>query len=364
MARKILFVDDDPILRIAIGKSLAAFKDTYTIIMANDGFEAVKKMEEIAFSLVIVDLVMPRMDGMSLIQHIRGKYPDIPVIIVSGTVVAEMENITKTPGVVDYFRKPFQVDDLQAAIMKTLQKEADGGIMNDVSPTVFLQLMEMDAKTCTIRIINKVSEEGGVLYFIDGQLLDARIGVLHGIEAAYKVFSWDVVTIIIGNECRPREDKIHSDLQPIIMKAVGLKDESEEIPLDPVAGEVVSDDTSPAPALNAGGEDESAPRTLQLNIHDIKELLQKKLGENGGVKDIYHDGSMDDVLLLLAGVGDFSRFGHLKAGCIENGTETNQIILPGEPVTRIDLSPDCAKNKILQLLFQGNSSLRDATNGK
>jgi len=364
MARKILFVDDDPILRIAIGKSLAVFKDTYTIIMANDGFEAVKKMEEIAFSLVIVDLVMPRMDGMSLIQHIRGKYPDIPVIIISGTVVAEMENITKTPGVVDYFRKPFQVDDLHSAIMKTLQKEADGGIMNDVSPTVFLQLMEMDAKTCTIRIINKVSQEGGVLYFIDGQLLDARIGVLYGIEAAYKVFSWDVVTIIIGNECRPREDKIHSELQPIIMKAVGLKDESEEIPLDPVAGEVVGDDASPAPALNTGGKDESAQRTLQSNIHDLKELLREKLGENSGVKDIYHDGSMDDVLLLLAEVGDFARFGHLKAGCIENGTETNQIILPGESVTRIDLSADCSKNKILQLLFQGNSILRDATNGK
>ncbi len=354
MARKILFVDDDPILRIAIGKSLAVFKDTYTVVMASDGFEAVKKMEEIAFSLVIVDLIMPRMDGMSLIQHIRGKYPDIPVIIISGTVVAEMGNLTKTPGIVDYFRKPFQVDDLHTAVMKTLQKEADGGIMNDVSPTVFLQLMEMDAKTCTIRIINKVSQEGGVLYFIDGQLLDARIGLLYGIEAAYKVFSWDVVTIIIGNECRPREDKIHSELQPIIMKAVGLKDESEEVPLDPVAGEVVSDGTSSAPAL----------RTLQSNIPDLKELLQEKLGENSGVKDIYHDGSMDDVLLLLAEVGGFARFGHLKAGCVENGTETNQIILPGESVTRIDLSPDCSKNKILQLLFQGNSILRDATNGK
>lgn len=364
MSRKILFVDDDPILRNAIGKSLAAYKDTYTVIMASDGFEAVKKMEEVAFSLVIVDLVMPRMNGMSLIQHIRGKFPDIPAIIISGTVVAELANIIKTPGVIDYFRKPFLVDDLHSAIMKTLQKEADGGIMNDVSPAVFLQLMEMDAKTCTVRIINKVSGDGGVLYFVDGQLLDARIGVLHGIEAAYKVFSWDVVTIIIGNECRPRKDKIRSELQPIIMKAVGLKDESEDIPLDPVTGEVESDNISPAPALNTGVNDGSAQRTVQSNIDDLKELLQEKLGENSGVKDIYHDGSMDDVLLLLAEVGDFARFGHLKAGCIENGTETNRIILPGEHVACIDLNPDCAKNKILQLLFQDNSSLRDATNGK
>jgi len=364
MARKILFVDDDPILRIAIGKSLAAFKDMYTVVMANDGFEAVKKLEEIAFSLVIVDLVMPRMDGMSLINHIWEKYPDIPVIIVSGTVVAEMENITKTPGVVDYFRKPFQVDDLQSAIMKSLQKEADGGIMNDVSPTVFLQLMEMDAKTCTIRIIDKVSQEGGVLYFIDGQLLDARIGVIHGIDAAYKVFSWDVVTIIIGNECRPRENLINSDLQPIIMKAVGLKDESEETSLEPVAGEAASEGASPASALEVGGDDESVQRTGSYEIHEIRELLQENLGENSGVEDIYHDESMDDVLVSLAGIGDFVHFGHLKVGCVKNGPKSNRIILPGEPATLIDLGSDGSKNKVLHLLSPGNSSLRDVTNGK
>ena len=87
--------------------------------------------------------------------------------------------------------------------------------------------MEMDAKSCTIRIIDKASRQGGILYFHEGQLLDARVGALHGIEAAYEVFSWDSATIFMRNECEPRANTINSELTPIIMKAVGMKDEAE-----------------------------------------------------------------------------------------------------------------------------------------
>lgn len=318
------------------------------MLMAIDGFDAVKKLEELAFSLVVVDLVMPRMDGMSLLNHIRGKYPDIPVVIISGTVVAEIGNIAKAAGVVGYFRKPFQVDDLHSVIIGSLQKEADGGIMNDVSPTVFLQLIEMDAKTCTIRIFDKDSKEGGVLYFIDGRLLDARIGTLRGIEAAYKVFSWDVVTIFIGNECTPMEDKINSELQPIIMKAVGLKDESAETACE--------DGLSDTQVGVTDGE-ESVKIKRQSRIDSIKGLLQEKMEKNSGLKDIYHDGSLDDVVLSLAKIGEVAHFGHLKAGCIDNGTEIDRIILPGSPATLLEMSPNCPKDRVLQLLFENDLAL-------
>ena len=45
-------------------------------------FEAVQKLKETSVSLIVLDLKMPRMDGMSLLSHTREKYPDIPVIIV------------------------------------------------------------------------------------------------------------------------------------------------------------------------------------------------------------------------------------------------------------------------------------------
>lgn len=201
MVRKVLFVDDDQIMLLAIEKRFTAHSDYFSMIMAKDGFDAVQKLKEHTVSLIVLDLKMPRMDGMSLLTHTREKYPDIPVIIVSGYRTAEMYKLAKAKGVIAYISKPFQVDDLGKIILSTLQKEAAGGIMHNVSPTVFLQLMEMEAKTCTIRILDKKSGKGGILYFTDGKLLDVRVGEETGIDAAYQVFSWDEVTLFIENDC-------------------------------------------------------------------------------------------------------------------------------------------------------------------
>ena len=68
MKRKVLFVDDDQILQRVTEKSLSAFNDQFELVVANDGFEAIKILEKIQVSLVCMDLIMPRMDGMGLLS--------------------------------------------------------------------------------------------------------------------------------------------------------------------------------------------------------------------------------------------------------------------------------------------------------
>ncbi len=405
MARKVLFVDDDQIMLLAIEKRFASFSDSFTMIMAHDGFDAVQKLKESSVSLIVLDLKMPRMDGMSLLTHTREKYPDIPVIIVSGYRTAEMYKLAKAKGVIAYISKPFQVDDLGKIIMSTLQKEAAGGIMHNVSPTVFLQLMEMEAKTCTIRIIDKISQKGGILYFMEGQLLDARIGELKGINAAYRVFAWDEVTIFIQNECIPRENLINSELQPIIMKAVGMKDESDESFMEPDAEdvaessvdnteelsfEVIDGDTS-SPALMDELADLDLPdefmesefkesqNTVQSKtqtttqttpqptpqttsnsstknvrkkspVDEIRKLLYREVGERCGLEDIYQDDTMGNVIEFLTELGALFDFGKLKVGYIDNGKDTDRIVLPGKPTTILKVDPKCPQDKIIQIL--------------
>lgn len=381
MVRNVLFVDDDQIMLLAIEKRFAAFSDYFSIIKANDGFEAVQKLKDTSISLIVLDLKMPRMDGMSLLSHTREKYPDIPVIIVSGYRTAEMYKLAKAKGVIAYISKPFQVDDLGKIIMSTLQKEADGGIMHNVSPTVFLQLMEMEAKTCTIRILNKKTGMGGILYFIDGSLLDARVGEVKGVDAAYKLFGWDDVTIFIQNECTPIKNVINSPLQPIIMKAVGMKDEEEE-PLVPDQSEL-SDVAQAAAAaeLKASlnddlgsldlpdeffdsdelGEALDPPATAKKpkqavpaksKLKEIEELLYSEVGQKCGLKDIYHDDKVGNVVEYLTELGAMFNFGKLKVGYIDNGGESDKIILPGHPSTVIEVNQKCPQDKIIQVLSQ------------
>jgi CheY-like chemotaxis protein len=381
MVRNVLFVDDDQIMLLAIEKRFASFSDYFAIVKANDGFEAVQKLKDTSISLIVLDLKMPRMDGMSLLSHTREKYPDIPVIIVSGYRTAEMYKLAKAKGVIAYISKPFQVDDLGKIIMSTLQKEADGGIMHNVSPTVFLQLMEMEAKTCTIRILNKKTGMGGILYFIDGSLLDARVGEVKGLDAAYKLFGWDDVTIFIQNECTSIENVINSPLQPIIMKAVGMKDEEEE-PVIPDQSELSDvakaaaeaelqasliedlgsldlpeeffDSDELGEALDPPNVAKKQPKApvVKSKLKELEELLYSEVGQKCGLRDIYHDDKVGNVIEYLTELGAMFNFGKLKVGYIDSGDESDKIILPGKPSTVIEVNQKCPQDKIIQVLSQ------------
>jgi len=372
MLRKILFVDDDQILRFAVEKHLATYSDHFSVAVASDGFDAVKKLQSMPFSLVVLDLIMPRMDGMSLIGHIRDNYPDIPIIIVSGMPSERVPQLTEASGIVAYFNKPFQADELVTAIMNTLRKEAEGGIMYDVSPAVFLQFMEMDCKTCTIRILDKTSKQGGILYFIDGGLVDARVGELHGIDAALKIFTWDAVTIFLRNDCPPRPDIINSGLQPIIMKAAGMKDESEDPaddeedpPASPPAEEndldtlVLPEDFAAAISFEqpAGGkdpDDDKEEKQTILRLEDLKDLIEKSTGTPCKADQIVSSEALDKVVAQLKELGVQSQFGNFQIGYVDTGKDSHQFLLPGQPSVAVRVQTTCPKDKIIEVLCSGS----------
>lgn len=343
MIRKVLLVDDDPILRIALAKRLEAFGDHFKVVTAVDGFHAVKQLKQVSCSLIVLDLIMPRMDGMSLLAHIRDKYPDLPAIVISSMRAIEMQELVKRSGVLAYLSKPFQAEELVSVIMSSLRKEAAGGIMYDVSPTVFLQLMEMDQKTCTIRIFDNVSETGGVLYFLEGQLIDARVGDLYGIDAAFKVFTWDVVTLFIQNTCAPRDNVINRGLQSIILQAVGMKDESEDTPHGD-AGD------KEAEGSDTFFVEEREPTTKSdSSLYDIKEFLLNEIGEDCVLGQVF-DENIGKIMNQLNELGAGSGFGQFQLAFVTSSKRKESIILPGQPAPVFFVSPNSDHDRIIEAL--------------
>ncbi len=337
MIRNILFVDNDVILSNAVTKSLAQYQESFAVVTAGDGFEAVQQLKKIPVSLVVLELIMPRMDGMSLVAHLSEHYPDIPAIIISAKDDADLQAIAKTKGIIGYLRKPFQADKLVAAIQSVLQHEATSGIMHDISPPVFLQLMEMDAKSCTIRIIDKATEQGGILYFLDGELLDARVGVLHGIQAAYEIFSWDSATIFMRNECEPRTNTINSELTPIIMKAVGMKDEAES---------PQSEDADDPPPENQARQEQTAPATAARI-----ELLKNELGRKLGLKKCFQDAQVAQAVKNLTEISKQEKYGAFSFAYITNN-KNHRIVLSGQPPIVLNITPECPPDIIVDLLVK------------
>lgn len=364
MIRKVLFVDDDQILQLAIEKRLSAYRDQFSIVLADDGFDALKKLAETPVSVICMDLMMPRMDGMGLHSNVRERYPDIPIIIISGMKEENARHLTEAEGVVGYFKKPFDADELGKKIISILQEEAKSGIMHNVSPTMFMQLMEMEGKTCTIRMIDNKSGEGGILYLLDGQLLDARVGDKKAMDAAYHVFSWDEVTVFFRNECEVQENRINSELQSIIMGALAAKDELDESPFGDEEGSPVA-----GPIAGNGGEDlglpmdmlDDAPKDLDQALSgkslaeddpmaDLRAFIRDELGGEGEIEAIYKDEKLDPATEKLNKVGELSGLGKLKAGYVENEKGVGKVVIPEDSSTVLDVSPEFPVNKALKAI--------------
>ena len=342
MLKNVLIVDDDQEMLLSLKNGLKKYGDSFSVLTAKDGLDALAQLKKNIVSLVVTDLKMPRMDGFALLEHIMEHYPDIPVIIITGYSTPNMEQLALDGGAVGYIAKPFMLENLARSIMASLRRESEGGTLHSVSSGIFLQLMEMEQKTCTIRLEDKKSGQKGVLFFQNGELLDARVNHLQGRPAAYRIFAWDKVTITIQNVCPKMENKVQSDLQPLILEASRLKDEGTRV--EDGAGqqppESVPEDTRTA---------EPGPSNL---MGTIKRKLEREMGQRHGLVDIYQDNSWDGLIEQFTGVGAIFGAGQLRVGYVDRGETSDFIVLPGEVTTVLSVDPKCPKEKILQVLIK------------
>jgi len=342
MIKNVLLVDDDREMLLALKEGLEKYRDSFAVLLAHDGMAAIESLKKNSISLVVTDLKMPRMDGFGLLAHIMQYSPDIPVIIMTGYSTTRMERLAREGGAVGYIAKPFLVEKLARQIMTTLRKETEGGTLHNVSSGMFLQLMEMEQKTCTIRLEDKSTRQKGILFFKEGQLLDARIDHLQGEEAAYRIFSWEQVNLAIQNGCPLQEKRIHSEMQQMILEAARRKDEIE-------AQRAAEAAAAAGPAAKERASFEDDPN---LFISSIREKIESEIGPSCGLEDVYQDDSWDSRVAHLAGAGVFFRIGSLVQGYIDLGEAADYILLPGEKTTVLAVNPRCPRDKILQVLSE------------
>ena len=115
---RILVVDDEQAVRDLLAKTLTMAD--YDVDSAPDGASAIDRLRAVAYDLLITDLKMPGMDGLSVIREARRTAPDLPVIIITGysTEASAIEAINL--GVAGYLTKPFRLPRILAATARAL----------------------------------------------------------------------------------------------------------------------------------------------------------------------------------------------------------------------------------------------------
>jgi len=118
--RKILVVDDEKNIRLMLSQALAS--NTTTIETAINGEEALQKLEQSGYDLLLLDLRMPGMDGVQVLRHVHAEHPKLPVILLTahGTVETAVEAMQS--GAVNFLQKPFSPREIRDAVDKALQE--------------------------------------------------------------------------------------------------------------------------------------------------------------------------------------------------------------------------------------------------
>jgi DNA-binding NtrC family response regulator len=119
---KILVVDDEAPIREMIKKGLYQMGG-YRVEVAQNGVEAIEKIEKDVFDLVLTDLKMPEMDGLELLKQIKGTRPDVMVILMTAYGSIETAVEAMKIGANDYITKPIDLNELILHISK-VQKES------------------------------------------------------------------------------------------------------------------------------------------------------------------------------------------------------------------------------------------------
>ncbi len=374
MVPKVLIVDDDQSWLSLMHKELGSYSRDFAIRTADSGDSALAILKQEHIVVVVSDLRMPGIDGFDLLSRILANYPDIPVIIVTAYDRPKTKDVVFRSGAAGYLTKPFSPDILAGEINKILRKKVAGGNLHNVSLETFLQLVEMEQQTCTLHVLNKTNKLGGVLFFRNGDIVNARIAGRQGKAAAYEILSWSSVSVSIENDCVFEEKLIEGDLQAILLDAMRSKDENEEasqaladgneIVLDePVSGEEpVNPGDVKAEAIEAQADvegaqnpppvvEETEPEEELSAVESIRRQLAAALGNHSGINDIYTDDDWDQIIIQASNLGEIFDLGQLNVLYASKGSEGQYLVLPeDDETTVISIDPDAPRDRIIGVL--------------
>lgn len=160
---RVLLVDDDDAVRLYLSQLLD--EEGYRVDMATNGIEAILEIEKELPDLVLSDLRMPEMDGLELVVHVKERWPELPVILLSvvDDVPAVVEAVQR--GAVNYLAKSISPAVLLAAVKKAIRSRAVGATLPENVPEIIGRTRGM----IEVRRLVTLASSSDVNVFVTGE---------------------------------------------------------------------------------------------------------------------------------------------------------------------------------------------------
>jgi two-component system chemotaxis response regulator CheY len=234
---RILVVDDSRVARSVLHKVLGELGYSF-VHEASDGVEALARLQDGAFDLVISDWNMPRMDGITLVQKIMHEPElEVPVLLVSAeNYITRFIEVTRL-GAHGYIRKPFTQQTLQRKIAEVMKKRAmdvrkagPSSLSGSLSEIGFPELVQFVA-SCGLsgRLLLEHEEAGmprrGSIELREGEVVAAFIGQQSGDDAVYAMAEWEDGTFRFEADAEAIAQNTTMPTLPLLVEAMKRRDE-------------------------------------------------------------------------------------------------------------------------------------------
>ena len=250
---KILLVDDDQDFLEVYWEILKRLPSGPEVHTASTGARALALLESEPFNLLIVDLNMPKMDGLQVIAIARRKYPQLKIVVWTCIADEQFRARAYGMGVDQYWQKPGSEQDRQHlidSVESLLQRDVQGGFRGVQSKSLvdLIQLECLSQNSTTLKITN--GPLTGSIWIQAGEVVDAEAGDLTGEAAFASILGWKAGSfeLLPGDEMRPRA--IFSSYQALLLEVAQAMDEAGDvIPDEGEALHLVDETASPLMGL-------------------------------------------------------------------------------------------------------------------
>jgi hypothetical protein len=283
---------------------------------------------------IVIQLDSPEQALAPIVDRLRSWMPDLPVI---GFVQDEGSKVLQ-----ETFRglqiflagKLSSPANLISQLERIFVRICNGGMLRG-SPGKLLHLIESENRTCTVRLFAPAEQKAGTLFFVEGQLYDARVLNTWGVQSACDILSWDEADIWIENGCRNRQRRIHPGLKSILVESIKTTD-------------------PPACAMDVSGQRPTAHTTTNSHhetYHRMITAIEGAAGNDRSRASAFSDPEWGARLRMFASAGTVMG-GALRCGTfsLPEGGQVFFVSTP-EPVC-VRLQAVCRQESILQALLR------------
>jgi len=240
---KILLLDDDQdfldLYKEMLSQHLSSLPEVRT---ASSGSRALSLLESETFTLMIVDLNMPKMDGLQVLSIARRKYPQLKVVVLTGMRDDQFRTRAYAMGVDQYWIKPESDQEMglfMESIESLLTREAQGGFRGVQSKSLvdIIQLECLSQSSSVLKITNGVVE--GKIWIQNGEVIDSEAAGLTAEPAFQRILSWKTGSFEIFPADPLRARAIFTSYQGLLLNTAQAIDEAASVggPVEAASGE-------------------------------------------------------------------------------------------------------------------------------